>query len=99
MIAWAAVGFAVFVVVQGFPLHHYGQTWGKRILGIRIVDLDGAKPPLGRLLTRRYVPIQVANLIPVVGPLLVLVDTLMIFRADRRCAHDLIAGTRVVKAG
>ncbi len=27
-----------------------------------------------------------------------LADTLLIFRADRRCAHDLIAGTRVVRA-
>ena len=42
---------------------------------------------------------QVVSMIPLVGVLLVWVDILMIFRRDRRCAHDLVAGTRVVKAG
>jgi len=36
--------------------------------------------------------------IPVVGSFFVLIDTLLVFRADRRCVHDLIAGTKVVKA-
>jgi hypothetical protein len=31
-----------------------------------------------------------------VGTFLVLVDVLFIFRKDRRCVHDHIAGTRVV---
>jgi uncharacterized RDD family membrane protein YckC len=33
-----------------------------------------------------------------IGPVLALVDVLLIFRNDRRCGHDLIAGTRVVHA-
>ena len=38
-----------------------------------------------------------------IGPLLLrpaffITDWCMIFRDDRRCLHDLIAGTRVVKA-
>jgi uncharacterized RDD family membrane protein YckC len=36
-------------------------------------------------------------MIPIFGLFFVLADTLMIFRADRRCLHDLMAGTRVVK--
>lgn len=31
-------------------------------------------------------------------PFYVLVDVLLIFREDKRCGHDLIAGTKVVKA-
>jgi uncharacterized RDD family membrane protein YckC len=36
--------------------------------------------------------------IPYLGGIYGLVDALFIFRDDRRCVHDHIAGTRVVKA-
>jgi uncharacterized RDD family membrane protein YckC len=97
VLAWTAVGFAMFVAVQGYPLMKSGQTWGKKIMGIRIVDLAGGQPSLTHLLTRRYLPVQAVSVIPVVGGLLGLVNVLLIFRGDRRCGHDLIAGTRVVK--
>ncbi len=35
--------------------------------------------------------------IPLIGLLFWVVDCCFIFRDDRRCLHDLIAGTRVVK--
>jgi uncharacterized RDD family membrane protein YckC len=96
---WAVIGIAVFVAVQWVPLNASGQTWGKRVLGIRIVDMDGAKPPIGRLIGLRYLPIQAVGNIPFVGALVGLVNVLLIFRGDRRCGHDLIAGTQVVKGG
>ena len=99
VLTWAGIGLAIFLLVQGYPLAAWGQTWGKRILGIRIADLQGGKPSFATLLLRRYAPMQVVSLIPVLGMLLVWVDILMIFRRDRRCAHDLIAGTRVIKVG
>ena len=95
---WALVGLVVFAVVQAFPLNATGQTWGKKIVNIKIVDLAGNKPPLGRLLGLRYFPVQLIGNIPYVGGLIVLVDVLLIFRNDRRCGHDLIAGTKVVHA-
>ena len=95
---WAAIGFVIFVVIQGFPLNATGQTWGKKLLKIKIVDLDGAKPPIGRLLGLRYLPIQAVANVPLIGPVVALVNVLLIFRIDRRCGHDLIAGTRVVHA-
>jgi len=95
---WAIIGFAVFAVVQGFPLNATGQTWGKKLLGIRIVDLAGDKPPIGKLLGLRYLPVHAVGQVPLAGPLFGLVNVLLIFRGDRRCGHDLIAGTRVVKA-
>lgn len=98
ILLWSAIGFALFVVLQGYPLHASGQTWGKRLCKIKIVGLDGGKPGLGRLLLRRYLPVSVISAIPFVGMLGGLIDTLMIFRGDRRCGHDLIAGTRVVEA-
>jgi hypothetical protein len=49
------------------------------------------------LLLKRYLPVQVVGSIPVLGMFASLVDVLFIFRDDRRCVHDLIAGTQVTK--
>lgn len=94
---WTLIGFVAFVVVQGIPLSGNGQTWGKRIVGIRIVDQKGNRPSPARLLGLRYLPLHAIYLIPLIAPILVVVDALFIFRRDRRCVHDLIAGTHVVK--
>ncbi|KRA50947.1 hypothetical protein ASD77_15010 [Pseudoxanthomonas sp. Root65] len=94
---WAVIGLALFVLIQGYPLHTKGQTWGKKALSIKVVDMQGGKPSFTTLLFKRYVPTGVIANIPCVGTLYVLVDSLMIFRQDQRCLHDLIAGTRVVR--
>jgi uncharacterized RDD family membrane protein YckC len=95
---WVVIGFALFVLVQGYPLHATAQTWGKKLLSIRIVDLQGGQPSLADLLVERYLPTHAIANLPCLGLIYVLVDVLMIFRDDRRCLHDLIAGTRVVVA-
>jgi uncharacterized RDD family membrane protein YckC len=95
---WTALSFVVFVAVQAYPLNLNGQTWGKKLLDIKIVDLNGAKPALATILLKRYLPIQAASAIPILGGIFGLVNALFIFRADKRCIHDLIAGTRVVNA-
>jgi uncharacterized RDD family membrane protein YckC len=95
---WGLVGLAVFLLLQGWPLATNAQTWGKRALGIRIEKLDGTRPTLVHLLMRRYLPMQAASMIPFVGRLCTAANVLLIFRSDRRCGHDLIAGTRVVRA-
>ncbi|HKN79469.1 MAG TPA: RDD family protein [Lysobacter sp.] len=94
----ALLGFVVFVLVQAWPLAETAQTWGKRAMGIRIVMLDGTQPTLATLLFKRYLPWQAVSALPGIGSLASLVNCLMIFRSDRRCGHDLIAGTRVVQA-
>lgn len=95
---WALVGFVVFLVIQGFPLYSSGQTWGKKALGMKIVDLQGNKPEFGRLIALRYLITQVIGLVPVLGTIYQFVNVLFIFGEDRRCLHDKIAGTRVVVA-
>ena len=95
---WGAIGLGVFLAIQAYPLYMTAQTWGKRVLKVRIVELNGAKPPFGRLIALRYLPMQGVGLLPLLGPLLSIVNVLLIFRDDRRCGHDLIAGTKVVKA-
>ncbi len=92
------VGFGVFALIQFYFLLQ-GQTLGKRMLGLRMVDVATNRPPsVGKLLGLRYLPTQVIVAIPVVGALYALVDALFIFGAEQRCLHDLIAGTKVVLA-
>jgi uncharacterized RDD family membrane protein YckC len=95
---WGLLGFAIMVAVQGYPLAQTGQTWGKKVLKLKIVDLAGNKPEFAKLIGLRYATTQLIGLIPFVGGLYALVDVLFIFREDKRCIHDLIAGTRVVIA-
>ena len=93
----AVFGFVVFLLIHGYLLKKNGQTVGKKIVGLRISDLQEGVPNFGRLITLRYLPISLVSIIPVVGQILPLVDILFIFRSDRRCVHDLLAGTKVVK--
>jgi uncharacterized RDD family membrane protein YckC len=95
---WAVLGFVVFVVVQGMPLNASGQTWGKKLLKMKIVDLEGRQPSFATLIGKRYLPVQAVSAVPFVGGLLALVNVLFIFGEERRCLHDLVAGTRVVVA-
>lgn len=95
--ALIAVGFFVlFLLVQGGPLYCGGQTWGKRALGIRIVDANGRMPEFWRMVALRYLPFDAVSSIPVIGWLITVIDSPMIFREDRRCLHDMVADTRVV---
>ena len=95
---WSMGGFVAFVLVQGMPLAASGQTWGKKLMKMKIVDLQGNKPSIGNLIGMRYLPTQAIGLVPFVGALYGLVNILFIFAEDRRCLHDKIAGTRVVVA-
>jgi len=97
MLSATSIGFVVFVAIHATLLSRYGQTIGKKALGIRIADMEGNKPPLGTILFKRYLPVSFIGLIPIVGQFLPLIDALFIFRGDRRCLHDLIAGTQVLR--
>lgn len=89
-------GLIMFFVLHGLLLHRYGQTVGKRLMGLAIVTLDGQRPSFSHLILNRYLPQWVIGFVPVVGPLLSIIDCLFIFREDKRCVHDLIAGTKVI---
>jgi uncharacterized RDD family membrane protein YckC len=97
--AWGLLGFVFYLTLNGYLLAKNGQTLGKKALGIRIVNrADRQRTPLSRILTRRLAPMFAAQLVPVVGSLFAFVDPLFIFRRDRRCVHDHIADTVVVRA-
>lgn len=92
-------GFVIYLLMHGYPLASRGQTIGKWLFRIRIVDFQTAQLlPLRRLVGLRIVPLWVISQIPLIGPLAALIDVLLIFGKERRCVHDLIAGTKVINA-
>ena len=98
-VEYGLLGLVLYIVFHGYLLHKSGQTIGKRLVGTRIVAVDdNTILPLWKILTLRMLPLTLVAQIPGVGPFLSLVDSLFVFRGDRRCVHDLIAGTKVVTA-
>ena len=98
-LATMGVGMFALVIVQIWLISTRGQTLGKMIFGIRIVRADNGQYPgfLRGWLLRNFVP-GIVECIPFLGGFFFLVDVCFIFGAERRCLHDLIAGTRVVEA-
>jgi uncharacterized RDD family membrane protein YckC len=95
---WFSGGLAVvLLVVTALLVARNGQTIGKKAVGIRVVRSDGSKASLGRIFWMRNVVNAIPRAIPYVGFLYLLVDVLMIFGEARRCLHDRIADTIVVK--
>jgi uncharacterized RDD family membrane protein YckC len=79
-------------------LHKSGQTLGKKWAKVKIVRNDGSRASLGRIFGLRILVNGLIGAIPLLGPFYSLADILFIFREDRRCLHDKIADTKVVKA-
>lgn len=93
----AALGFAAFIGIHAYTLSRSEQTLGKVLLRTQIVSVDTNQPiPLGRVIVLRYLPTSVLGQIPLVGMVFGLANPLFIFRSDRRCIHDLFAGTKVI---
>jgi uncharacterized RDD family membrane protein YckC len=92
------LGMAAFVAINAWFLHSRGQTLGKMVMGVRIVRIDGNRTTGVDTIIKRLLPVWLLGLVPLAGPIFNLVDVLFIFREDRRCIHDLIAGTQVVVA-
>ena len=91
-------GIGLFVLVQGYLLATQGQTIGKKLLGLRIVRSNGEAVGIGRMLGLRYFLGWVLTMIPFIGVIYALADALLIFRDSRKCLHDNIADTIVIKA-
>lgn len=90
------LGLIILLGFNLYYLHRDGQTLGKKIVGIRILRSDGSHCELWRIIVLRFLPVGLLGAIPLLGPIVSLVDALMIFGEERRCLHDLIADTIVV---
>lgn len=93
------LALVMYFVVHGYFLARDGQTVGKKMVGTRIVSVENDKIlPLSKIFLLRVLPLNIVASLPIVGGLLAIIDVLFIFRKDQRCVHDLVAGTKVVKA-
>jgi uncharacterized RDD family membrane protein YckC len=95
---WWILSTIVIDIGQLTLLSLRGQTLGKMLMGVRIVDYHNNSNPgfVKAVLLRACVPRLIAA-IPCVGTLFALIDPLFIFGEERRCIHDRIAGTKVVE--
>lgn len=119
----ALFSFFIVVSIQGYLLINTGQSIGKRLMKIRIVDAVTLNvPSIRNVFLIRYILVwQIPNLLSLfliqeedlilnsssdfsspenlisLVAFLVLVQSLLIFKTDRRCGHDLISGTIVEK--
>ncbi|MEZ8657249.1 RDD family protein [Vibrio splendidus] len=97
-VALFVYGWVIFFLCQGYLLHTKGQTIGKNLMDIAIVDMEGKQIGLLNIVGKRILPVMVVGYIPFIGLVLPMLGYLGIFRKDKRCLHDLIAGTQVVDA-
>lgn len=85
----------VLLSVQVVLLARSGQTLGKKAVGIKVVNIaSGINGGFVQNVLLREGTRRILELIPPVG----LIDDLFIFRDDKRCIRDLVAGTHVVDA-
>jgi len=96
----AIIGLAMLaiMIVHIVFLHKYGQTIGKRLVGIKVVQTNGTRCELWRFFVLRYFVPALFGAVPIIGPLLTIIGLLLIFGAQQRCLHDLIANTIVIQA-
>ncbi|MFS1860251.1 RDD family protein [Vibrio lentus] len=95
-VALTVYGWVVYFLCQGYLLHKKGQTIGKNLMDIAIVDMEGKQIGLLNIVSKRIIPMVAVAYIPFIGPFISTFDYLFVFRKDKRCLHDLIAGTQVV---
>ena len=106
-LAMSLFGLGAFLLLNGYLLAKRGQTIGKMLTKIQIVSAeDGGLLSFLRVYAYRYLwllPLLiVVLLIPgdrdnLLVSVAVLVDSVLIFGSERRCLHDRIAGSKVVK--
>jgi uncharacterized RDD family membrane protein YckC len=87
----------VLVLIQAVLLSTRGQSIGKLATGIRIVRRDGMPAGFTHAFFLRGTLPLIIEQIPVLGTLFWVVDACFIFGEERRCIHDYLAGTVVVK--
>lgn len=108
----STIVYLIVGIVQLYYMSRYGQSLGKKIMGIRVLKSNGSNPGfLGTVLVREvvwglivfailfaaYFVLKVNVLI--CSLLILLINFIMLFsvKRDRRTLYDMLADTVVVK--
>ncbi|WP_254510436.1 RDD family protein [Anatilimnocola floriformis] len=84
----------MLLLIQWNMIASRGQSIGKYLLGMKIVDPHGGNPGfICGVILRNWVRFALSFI-----PFFSLIDVLFIFGDSRRCLHDYLAGTTVVEA-
>lgn len=94
IVAYGVIG--VYTLFQWFLLWTRSQTVGKIAMKIRIEEhgSDERAGPVKTILIRT-IAVMLISFVPIIGGLFGLVNVLFIFGREKRCIHDLMAGTVV----
>ncbi len=88
----------IYLAINVYFLLKSGQTIGKKALGIQVVSYNTHQLLVpGKIIGIRYVLPEILYIVPAVGPLFGLIDLLAIFGREKRCLHDLMAGSIVIR--
>ena len=90
------LGTVFFVLFNGYLLFTQGQTIGKYFLKIRIARPSGERVSMSRLCVRQGIG-YVFSITSGLALIYCLFDCLPIFHSARRCLHDWVADTVVLK--
>ncbi|MBK3341713.1 RDD family protein [Acinetobacter baumannii] len=86
----------IMLAIQAFLLTKFGQSIGKKIVGIRIVDAEtNGKLNLTRIFLLRSVVFIILNLLFM--PISTIIDYAFALGQKRQALHDKIARTKVIK--
>jgi uncharacterized RDD family membrane protein YckC len=99
--AWFYVGVlwvAIMLIINGVLAYQNGQSIAKKWLGIKDVRTDGSRASFARIFWLRNVLNSAITFIPLIGSFYGLIDALFIFGSAKRCVHDYIADTIVIRA-
>jgi uncharacterized RDD family membrane protein YckC len=102
-VVWAWVGLLSVMFVQCLLIGFRGQNIGKMLVGARVVRVadDGPAGFFRGAILRFMFPVMIMMVLNILFPLglfFLAIDYGFMFRADGRCLHDLMAGTKVVRA-
>jgi uncharacterized RDD family membrane protein YckC len=85
-----------WLALQWLLLWRTGQSLGKRWTKIRIVCEDGSRARFARIIVVRSWIVPLVSFFGPPGSVILFLDPVAIWRRDRRCIHDIWAGTIVV---
>jgi uncharacterized RDD family membrane protein YckC len=94
--------YLALMVVTIVLVHRNAQTIGKKLVGIKVARTDGSRASLARIFWLRNVVNSLVGflllIVPFIGGFYSLIDAAVIFGEQRRCCHDYIADTIVIRA-